>query len=87
MTRQERNGQLIAERGDIILYKSKRKGDTAKMFAVLVESLALLAFVPGGVKFGGMRFEAATPDNFTAPKRLADSLIRYARIVRKTLPR
>jgi hypothetical protein len=82
-TRQERNGKLIAERGDIIMYRSKKKGETAKMVNVLVESLAMLAFTPGGVTFGDMRWEAATPDNFVAGKQLAAALVGYARRVRK----
>lgn len=85
LPRHARNGQLIAERGDIILYRSKKKGETAKMMNVLTESLALLAFQPGGVTFGGMHFQACTASDFKAPQKLAEALTRYTRIVRKTV--
>lgn len=84
LPRHARNGQLIAERGDVILYRSKKKGETAKMLNVLVESLSLLAFQPGGVTFGGMHFQACTESDFNAPKKLAEALTRYTRIIRKT---
>lgn len=85
LPRHARNGQLIAERGDIILYRSKKKGETAKMMNVLTESLALLAFQPGGVTFGAMHFQACTALDFKAPQKLAEALTRYTRIVRKTV--
>jgi hypothetical protein len=47
---------IIASKGDCILYRVK--GETAKAVTVLCESLAILAFCPGGITFLGMHFEA-----------------------------
>lgn len=52
-------GQVIAERGDIIQFKSKKKGETAAAVNRLAEGLACMALVAeGGVTFLGMKFEA-----------------------------
>jgi hypothetical protein len=51
-------GQAVAERGDIIQFKSKKKGASAAAFNALAEGLACLAFAPGGVKFLGLHFDA-----------------------------
>ena len=53
----ERAVQMITEKGDLILYRSKKKGETAKAWAALVKGLACLAFMPGGVKVFGIHFE------------------------------
>ncbi len=50
--------QIVAEKGDVILYKSKKKGETAAAFNALAEGVAILAFAPGGVTVFGMHFEA-----------------------------
>lgn len=50
--------QVIAEKGDIILYRSKRRGETAMAFNHLAEGIACLAFSPGGVRTFGLHFEA-----------------------------
>jgi hypothetical protein len=47
--------EMLGSQGDAILYYSK--GQTSKMVAVLSECLAVLAFMPGGVKFAGLHFE------------------------------
>lgn len=51
-------GDAIAETGDVILFKSKRKGKTAEAFNRLAEGVACLAFAPGGVRVFGLHFEA-----------------------------
>lgn len=56
--RVELAGQKVAERGDIIQFRSRRAGQSAEAFNALAEGLALLAFCPGGVYFLGMHFEA-----------------------------
>jgi len=43
--------QVISEQGDNILFRSKKSGETAKAFNVLVKALAHMAFIPGGIKF------------------------------------
>jgi hypothetical protein len=50
-------GEVVAEKGDIIQFKSKKKGATADAFNHLAEGLACLAFAPGGVTFLGLKFE------------------------------
>lgn len=47
----------VAEHGDIILFKSKKKGESAEAFNRLAEGLACLSFAPGGVKFLGLHFD------------------------------
>jgi len=49
--------QVIAEKGDIILFKSKKKGETAEAFNRLAEGIACLSFMPGGVDTFGLHFE------------------------------
>lgn len=44
----------LGSEGDALLYKVK--GKTSKMFVMLSECLAVLAFAPGGVKFAGLHF-------------------------------
>ena len=52
------SSQIIAEKGDLILFKSKKKGETAAAFNALARGVAALAFVPGGVTVFEMHFEA-----------------------------
>lgn len=49
---------VIASKGDIIMYRSKKRGETGRAFNRLAEGLACLAFVPGGVRFMGIHWEA-----------------------------
>jgi hypothetical protein len=42
-------GRELAERGDRLLYRGSRPGETAEMFNRLARALAVMAFVPGGV--------------------------------------
>jgi hypothetical protein len=51
-------GSILSERGDRLLFASKRKGETAEMFVGLVRSLTILSFVPGGVPFGEEHYDA-----------------------------
>lgn len=55
--RMEQLADLIGERGDVILYRGK-KGKTADAFNNLVDALARLAHLPGGVTFNGVHYEA-----------------------------
>jgi hypothetical protein len=50
--------QVVAEHGDNVLYRSKRRGETAAAFNALAEALACLAYQPGGVQFAGQQFIA-----------------------------
>jgi hypothetical protein len=54
--------QVIAEKGDRILYRGQKKGETAKAVNKLAEGLAIMSFAPGGVKAFGLHFEAKHPE-------------------------
>jgi hypothetical protein len=41
-------GHTLAERGDRLIYRGERSGETAAMFNGLAKTLAVLAFLPGG---------------------------------------
>lgn len=49
--------QVVAEKGDVILYRSKKKGESAAAFNALAEGVACLSFVPGGADVFGLHFE------------------------------
>jgi len=51
--RANRCGRIVAERGDVLQFGSKRKGQAAEVFNALAEGLACAAYVPGGVTFAG----------------------------------
>jgi hypothetical protein len=48
------HAHTLGSEGDTLLYKVQ--GKTSKMFVLLAECLAVLAFAPGGVKFAGLHF-------------------------------
>jgi hypothetical protein len=48
--------QVVAEKGDIILYRSKKKGESAQAFNALARGIAILSFSPGGVVAFGTRY-------------------------------
>lgn len=48
---------ILGAEGDTILYKSNKKGQTARNTNILCEALAVLSFCPGGVTFAGLHFE------------------------------
>lgn len=49
----KRCAQVVGERGDNLMFGSKRKGETAQVFNALAEGLAVAAYQPGGVTFAG----------------------------------
>lgn len=51
------HGRYLAEHGDAILYPQKRT--TAEAMNKLVESVAVLAFCPGGIRLFGCEFDAS----------------------------
>lgn len=55
-------GQHVAEHGDVILFKSKKRNATSDAFNRLAEGVACLAFSPGGVTIFEMHFEAQHPE-------------------------
>lgn len=54
--------QIVAEKGDIILFKGKKKGETAAAFNALARGVAILSFCPGGVTLFGQHWEAGHPE-------------------------
>lgn len=48
----------LASHGDELLYKSKKKGETARLFTGTAKVIAVLAFAPGGIKLFGSHWEA-----------------------------
>lgn len=51
--------QMICEHGDDIMFKSKKRGESATAFNALAEAIAILSFAPGGVTFHGLHFESS----------------------------
>ena len=49
--------RVIAEKGDNILYKGHKPGETARAFGALAHAMAVLSFAPGGVTAFGLHFE------------------------------
>lgn len=58
--------QHIAEHGDLILFRGKKKGESAEAFNRLAEGIACLSFVPGGVKVFGGHWEACLASDIPA---------------------
>jgi len=54
--------QVVAEKGDIIQWRSKHKGETAAAFNALARGIAALSFSPGGVVFLGERHQHVHPE-------------------------
>lgn len=50
--------QHIAGHGDNLLFRAKKKGQSAEAFNRLAEGIACLSFCPGGVKIFGQHWEA-----------------------------
>ena len=64
--------QVVAEKGDIILYKSKKPGGSAEAFNRLAEGTACLAFCPGGVTLFGQHWEAKLGESYFGKKTNED---------------
>ena len=54
--------ERIAAHGDVLLYRSPKRGETAQSFNALAEGIAMLAFAPGGVTIFGRHWAAEHPD-------------------------
>lgn len=48
----------LGEKGDLLLFKSDKKGETASLANAFAQAIACLAFVPGGIEIFGQRFDA-----------------------------
>ena len=51
-------GSLLGEKGDLLMFPGKKKGESARVFNEMAFGLAVLAFCPGGVKVFGRHWEA-----------------------------
>jgi len=49
---------VLAEKGDILQFGGGKKGEVAVLFNRLADALAVMAFVPGGVRFDGQHWES-----------------------------
>lgn len=75
--------QVVAEKGDVILFKSKKKGESAEAFNRLAEGIACLSFCPGGVKIWGEHWEAVLSDD--VPDRSRNVLADLCKVLVKAL--
>lgn len=48
---------LLGEKGDRLLFKSAKKGETANLFNSLAHAITVLSFCPGGVNTFGQNFD------------------------------
>lgn len=63
----------LTEHGDDLLFRSQRKGESAKLFVDLVRVVSILAFAPGGISTFGTHYEAhvrAASDPAYAPSEV-----------------
>jgi hypothetical protein len=54
--------ETIATEGADILFRSKKRGVTARLMAQLIRAVAVLAYAPGGVTVARLHFDAGRPD-------------------------
>lgn len=47
---------VVASKGDVILFRGGKRGETAAAFNALAKGVALLSFAPGGVVCFGTRY-------------------------------
>lgn len=50
--------QTVAEHGDDVLFRSKKRGETAAVFNAVADGIALLSFCPGGISIFGQTWVA-----------------------------
>jgi hypothetical protein len=51
---------VLAEKGDVLMFGSKQKGEAAELFNRLAEAISVLAFCHGGIWLFGRHWEAWT---------------------------
>ncbi|MFN6560024.1 MAG: BC1872 family protein [Nostoc sp. ChiSLP01] len=67
-----KTGDLIANCGDRLLFRSTKLGETAQLFNQAALAIAVLAFQPGGVEIFGFKFEASFPKHMINIKSLRE---------------
>jgi len=55
-------GELLAHKGDILLYKGGKKGETANIFNKTAKAIAVLSFCPGGITIFNQHYESIIPN-------------------------
>ena len=58
--------QVIGEKGDVIMFKGKKQGESAAAFNALAEAITFGTLVPGGIRFLGYQW-VAEPVRSPAP--------------------
>ena len=53
---------LLAERGDVLLFGGGKKGEVNTIFNRLAKAIAAMSFLPGGIRIFGCHWEAKHPD-------------------------
>lgn len=51
-----KTADVIAHKGDVLMFGGSRKGETAGAFNALAQGLAAAAYLPGGVTFAGLHW-------------------------------
>lgn len=54
--------RVVAESGDVLQFRGSRKGAAAEAFNALARALAILSFLPDGVRFCELRIKSVHPD-------------------------
>ena len=57
------NAQPILEKGDVLMFGSKKSGEVAEVFNTLACNIAILSYAPGGVDCFGLHFETVESDD------------------------
>ncbi len=53
---------VVAEKGDLLMFRGKRRGESAAAFNALASGVACLAYAPGGVTVLGTKWEFVRVD-------------------------
>lgn len=48
---------VLAEKGDILLYRSNKRGESSRVFNQAARAIAVGAFLPGGITIFGKHYE------------------------------
>ncbi len=54
----EYNYNIFETSAEYLLFKSEKKGETAKMFNAVADAISVLSFVPGGITIFGSHWES-----------------------------
>lgn len=50
--------KLLGEKGDVLLFGNKKRGEAAHVFNELAATIAILSFLPGGIHIFGSHWES-----------------------------